>query len=127
MKPRDIRLDRPGMPLTGVFGRGEREAAAAYLLMAMQLENSWQPVHAKLVGDAIVPHKKQYHWLSNPFFTPDFDDLIMKGYCFNEVNDFGGGEIIWRGCSDEAYDLLRSSPYAPEYEQAATLLRADQS
>ena len=125
MLPRDIDLSTEGLPLTGVFGRVEREAAAAYLLMTMQLENTWQPVHPKLVGDAITRHKKQYHWLSNPFYIPDFDDLIMKGYCYNEVNDFGHGEIIWRGFTDDAYDCLRSSPFAPDYEQAATLLRKD--
>lgn len=125
--PCDIDLSTRGMPLTGVFGKSEIEAAAAYILMTMQLENTWKPIHPKLVGDAILKFKPQWHWLSNPFFIPDFDALIMKGYAFNEVNDFGNGEIIWRGFSDEAYDCLRGSPYAPDYEQAATLLRKEKA
>lgn len=141
MKPRDIDLSTQGLPLVGTFGKSEREAAAAYLLMAMQMKNTWAPQSAKDVGDAILRHNKklrekypergveagvEFHWLSNPFFQPNFDSLVMKEFAYNEVLDIEGREVVWRGFTEHGIECIRSSPYAPKYEQAATLLKADQ-
>lgn len=68
------------LPFVGTFGRVEREAAAAYLVLACQDRNTWDPVLPIEVGEAAKRHKDRLIWLQNSFYLPDIRDLVEKGF-----------------------------------------------
>lgn len=87
MKPSDVVISDP-IPLVDTFGRVEKEVAAAYLILAMRNEGDFfQPVLPGTVGTAreLFKERAGFHWLSNPYCIPDFDQLIKDGYAERTV------------------------------------------
>ena len=81
MKPSDIFLNAVP-PLTGTFGKSEREAAAALLVNACRVHGDvFGPVTPKMVGQSMNLDEEPWKSLSrNPFFRPDFRALADAGY-----------------------------------------------
>jgi hypothetical protein len=73
-------------PLTATMGRSEREHAAALLVRASQVKgDTWQPVTPAILGEVIRADLDGAvePWASlnrNPFFRPDFRDLMQAGF-----------------------------------------------
>lgn len=82
--PRDVCL-HPGAPLVGTMGRAEREQAAAIIVVVLQAENAWGPVPLRTLAetvkrDAATRQEPLFSLSQNPFFRPDFADLLDCGY-----------------------------------------------
>lgn len=93
--PRDIPLLDPA-PLMDCFGRVEREAAAAYLVLGCRASNTWDAIPPKAVGAEILKYvgEKGYTWLNNPFYNPHFPELIEHGYAEYAGEDEGQGKPV---------------------------------
>jgi hypothetical protein len=68
-------------PLGGTLGRVEREVAAALLVRVCQVRGAFGPVALADVEDLIATGD---HWtttlLRNPFQSPNFDELVERGF-----------------------------------------------
>ena len=77
-------------PLTAAFGRSELEHAAAMIVRTCQvLGDKWQAVTSDDVNivfkDDIDNGRSPFClWMRNPFFKPDFYDLVERGYAHVE-------------------------------------------
>lgn len=84
MKPSSIRIDI--IPFTGTFGRVEREIAAAMLVRACAMTgDTWQPIAPRRVEEVLRDDLDSgvEPWTSansNPFWRPDFLDLVNSGF-----------------------------------------------
>jgi hypothetical protein len=73
-------------PLTATMGRSEREHAAALLVRTCQVKgDAWQPVTPAMLGEVLRADlgAQVEPWNSlnrNPFFRPDFHDLVAAGF-----------------------------------------------
>jgi hypothetical protein len=73
-------------PLTGTMGRSEREHAAAILVRVCQVKgDAWQAVTPKILGEVLradlAAQVEPWHSLNaNPFFRPDFHELVDAGF-----------------------------------------------
>jgi hypothetical protein len=68
-------------PLAGTMGRSEREVAAALLVRVCQLRGRFAPVRLAEVEDLIATGDAwTTHLLSNPWQTPNFDELVERGF-----------------------------------------------
>lgn len=83
-RPSQVVLEE--IPLVGTFGRVEREAAATLLVRTcVRGGDTWRPVTMKELGAAgladiaekVEPQASLNH---NPFWRPDFRDLVKHGY-----------------------------------------------
>ncbi len=92
-------------PLTATMGKSEAEAAAAMLVRAMQVRgDAWAQVFPKEIGEVLKADLdgKVEPWASlnrNPFFRPDFDMLIERGFA--------------RWCGDESEGRRRAIEFTP--------------
>ena len=83
-KPSQVYLGIP--PLTATMGRSEREHAAAILVRVCQARGDiWQPVTPAMFGEVInddltAKTEPFYSLNQNPFFNPDFHDIVAKGF-----------------------------------------------
>lgn len=102
MKPSDIYLD-PGAPLVSTMGRAEIEHAATLLVRACQaLGDEWQPIMAKQVGEVmkadieagVEPIKSLAR---NPFFRPDFHELVARGFAQGDLANHGPIALTEKG------------------------------
>jgi hypothetical protein len=73
-------------PLVGTMGKAEVEAAASMLVRVCQVDgNEWKPCSPQEVGltlKADIDNKVE-PWTSlnrNPFFRPDFHELVALGF-----------------------------------------------
>lgn len=83
MLPRDIRIDP--IPFVGTFGKSEAEVAAAWIVIARRVDNSWNsPLTMEeifeRVRDASKKDARVQMLTSNPFLTPSAKPLLDKGY-----------------------------------------------
>lgn len=123
IRPEDVFIERTP-PLTGVFGKTEREVAAAFMLMAYRFHNKkWQEsVMPKEIGaamrDKIVDIKagvteEGYEWMGNPFCRPDVYGLVADGFA-----KFGNEDHDWMKCSVQFTHLglmvMQASSWAPK-------------
>ena len=97
MKPSDVILTTP--PLTGTFGRSEREHAAALLVRCCQVnDDKWAAFNPRELGNAIETDldadvEPVASWKRNPFINPDFCDLVSMGFAvIGEDNRIGFSE-----------------------------------
>lgn len=73
-------------PLTATMGRAEREHAAAMLVRVCQvLGDEWQSVEpvtlGRVIRDDLAAGVEPWKSLNtNPFFRPDFHDLVATGF-----------------------------------------------
>ncbi|MFL5303049.1 MAG: hypothetical protein ACJ79R_22185, partial [Anaeromyxobacteraceae bacterium] len=73
-------------PLTGTMGHSECEHAAAIIVRVCQVRGDrWQPVSPAMLGEVINTDldakAEPFHSLNrNPFFRPDFCELVEKGF-----------------------------------------------
>jgi hypothetical protein len=78
--PGDVTLTECN-PLGGTLGRVEREIAAALLVRVCQVRGSFGPVRLAEIEDLIATGDP---WtttlLRNPFQTPNFDELVARGF-----------------------------------------------
>lgn len=81
--PRDIFINTTP-PLTACFKKSEAECAAALLLWGMQCTNSWEGLLpqelGKLMTDEVMREEPLASWGRNPFFRPDFQQLVTDGF-----------------------------------------------
>jgi hypothetical protein len=85
-------------PLGATMGKSEAEAAAACLVRAMQVRGDvWSPQFPKDIGEVLTADidAKVEPWVSlnrNPFFRPDFRELVKRGFarCVGEVSEPDG-------------------------------------
>ena len=110
MIPSDVRFDTSFPPLVATCGRTDREAALAMLVLACQHHGDrWQVITPKQIGEALkaVSEEMREPWValsSNPFWRPDFYDLVREGYASGELTN-GGGLTI----TEKALLALRES------------------
>lgn len=90
LHPGDILVLDP-LPLAGVFGRVERECAAAIMVMAGWAVGRFAPVPMAEVSAAARRHfgRPGYRWLGNPFYKPRPHQLVQCG-----AATWLGGETI---------------------------------
>lgn len=94
MKPSEISLLLSFPPLIDTMGRVEREAAATLLVRACQHKgDTWAPMEPLDIG-AVIKYdlENQIEPLCklnrNPFWRPDFCDLVDKGFArWTTTND----------------------------------------
>lgn len=85
MKPSDILLLAPNL-LSSTFKRAESEQAAAIIVRTCQvLGDEWKAVTPQEIGKAMkddLDNKTEpfYSLSNNPFFRPDFHELVGKGF-----------------------------------------------
>ena len=83
IRPSDIVLRGP-VPLTGTFEHVEAEQMAGMLVGTMQASgDEWTEVPPKAIGEwmkTLQDEDRIPHWMRNPFFNPDADDLIDRGF-----------------------------------------------
>ena len=107
-KPSDVRLNDSFPPLTATMGRVEREAAAACLLLACHHHgDAWAPMLPRQLGEALkeAVSSATEPWVSlnrNPFFRPDFYELVEKG--FARWTEGEGGPLEF---TDAGFQALR--------------------
>lgn len=87
--PRDVYI-HTASPLVGTMGHAEAEQAAAILVVALQAENTWGPVPLQALSETVKRHveTKEEPLCSlarNPFFRPDFADLLDRGYATRTI------------------------------------------
>ena len=80
MNPLDVALFEGPCPLVGVFGRSELEVAAAFIVLACQVDNCWRAVSPPEVGLALDNSVDAHRMWNNPFLRPDIGDLVAKGF-----------------------------------------------
>lgn len=99
-KPSDIKINTTP-PLAGVFGRVEREVAAALLVLACQDAGSWFPRTPHEIGIAVKAHEGErgFEWFANSFIKPDFWDLHDHGYIEGDIENGGALSFTERGLS----------------------------
>ena len=70
-----------GIPLCDTMGRSEREAAAALLVLTCR-ENgdTWHAVKPEQMGAAMGASPQFEKLGGNPFWWPDFPDLVKAGF-----------------------------------------------
>lgn len=108
MKPSDVPLAIP--PLVGTLGSAEVEHAAALLVRACQyFDDRFQPIGPKQIGivldDDLKNGREPLTSLSkNPFFRPDFHQLVANGFAKGDIANHGALEL-----TDEALERLGRS------------------
>ena len=86
MKPSEVSLSSSFPPLAGTFGRSEREAAATLLVRSCQVNGDiFAPKTPRVVGDALKKDREAgveplASLSRNPFWRPDFRDLVVQGF-----------------------------------------------
>lgn len=106
-KPSEVFIDTVP-PLCATMDRAESEHAAALLVLACEFHgDTWAPMMPRHVGEAIrwALDKGRYPWPAlnrNPFFRPDFYELVKKGFARWTENE--GGPIAF---TDEGLQRLR--------------------
>ena len=99
--PEDVVLDATALPLCDTMGHAEGECAAALLVLALSTRgHGWVPVPWNDLVWAV--ECGQRHWLRNPFFRPDFAELVDKGYAFRPL-DSG----TWLELTPKAIERIR--------------------
>lgn len=94
MKPSDVPFDR-ALPLVGILGRSEHEAAAALIVFACFYHgDTWQPITIRQIQSALVWAKETNHatfskLLENPFWRPDFQGLVEAGFANGDLSSAG--------------------------------------
>lgn len=94
MKPSDVPFDR-ALPLVGILGRSEYEAAAALIVFACFYHgDTWQPITIRQIQSALVWAKETNHvtfpkLLENPFWRPDFQGLVEAGFANGDLSSAG--------------------------------------
>lgn len=84
-RPSQVILRVP-LPLVATMGRAEREQAATLIVRACVREgDTWKPVTLKQIGAAGAADIEEqieplYSLRANPFFNPDFRDLVAHGF-----------------------------------------------
>ncbi len=92
--PSQILLRSP-IPLIGTMGRSEREAAAYLLVRTSQVRgDQWQYIPPRAIGEVMDSDRKagiepMVSLSINPFFFPDFHDLIDQQYAEYERRPSG--------------------------------------
>jgi hypothetical protein len=95
--------------LTGTLGRAELEHAATLIVRACQAKDDrWQPIGAADMGNVIVGDRDRkaepiHSLMDNPFFRPDFDGLVEKGFAQRVGADRGSPLAL----TDECIEKLR--------------------
>lgn len=87
-KPSQLVVCDP-VPFVDTFGRVERECAAAIMVMAMrERDDTWEVIYPRDCAEPLKKfvEEKGYAWISNPFYRPDFPELISEGFV-EEVGD----------------------------------------
>lgn len=84
MKPSDIELSDP-VPLAGVFGKAEAEAAAAWIIRALAINGdvfrSVSGAELAAMGKvAMAAPDENPSWLTNPFLLPNIGHLHDNGW-----------------------------------------------
>lgn len=115
-RPSDVRLDTSFPPLCATMGRVEREAAATLMVRVCQLSGDrWLPVEPRAIGrtwrgDLEAGVEPLASLAGNPFWRPDFHDLVAKGFARFTTDDAEGGPIEF---TDAGLDALRPHVRAP--------------
>lgn len=81
MRPADVIMNDVGI-LTDALGKAELEAAAALVVryhIAHGLED-WTPLTRRQIGEWLTTDDVVRKWAENPFWRPDPDALVEKGF-----------------------------------------------
>jgi hypothetical protein len=106
-KPSQVVIIVP--PLVATMGRAESEHAATLLVLACATKgDTWGPIQPEEVGKAIhvalEERREPWHSLNrNPFFKPDFYELVSKGFA-RWTQEEGKGPIAF---TDKGLERLR--------------------
>jgi len=93
-KPSDIRLALP-VPLCGTMGKAEAEFAATLLVRAcVRHGDAFDSILPAQMGDTIGADLEEqvdplWSLRNNPFFRPNFDELVKRGFA-EYVGEDGG-------------------------------------